>query len=631
MIKKTKPKQPLKDKPKKLVLKEESRLKEFGPLLFILPLVFLAFSPILNNALTNWDDQSLIIENPLIRKLSWENIKTIFTTFYFGNYQPLHLVSYSIEYHFWQLNGKGYHAVSLFLFLITTSLVYHLFYILGNKNKTLAVIATLLFSINAMRVESIAWAAERKDTLYSLFYVAALITYVNYVLFEKKNSKTNYKLIVYTFIFFTFSIFSKVMAVSIVGAMIMVDYFYQRKLSLKLILEKLPFIVLSIIVGLTQVKAVASTNTIDTSDLFTFSDRLLIVSRNLMFYFYKMLIPVNLSAFYPYPPKSANTFWPAEFYVAPIFLLIALAIIIWSAKHTRIMLFSAGIFVASLALVLQYVAIGPTMFNERYSLIPAISLSFAIASLCVYLLDKYPSGKQLILGSAGVYIVIMFYLTFVRCDVWQNSLTLWNDVLKQFPTQATALNNRGKYYGKDYGTQFAGRDDKTFQAYLDTALMDFNAAILYEPTYELTYNNRGIVYSIKGKTDLALKDFDKAIALNPKHFEAIINRGITLLQNGNPQKALADFNTGLSIEKTDDGYTNRGSCYLQLNQLDSALNDFNAALAITPNKPEVYFRRSEVFYKKQMFREALSDVQLARNNGVNVPDNYYKQLEDAVK
>ena len=140
MIKNTKIKQQAKQsagaiKAKKHVEAKESLIKVLLPLLYILPVVFIAFYPVLDNELTNWDDPDLIIDNPLIRELSFSNIKHIFTTFYFGNYQPLHLVSYSIEYHFWKLNPTGYHAVSLILFLITTSLVYYFVYLLGNKNK----------------------------------------------------------------------------------------------------------------------------------------------------------------------------------------------------------------------------------------------------------------------------------------------------------------------------------------------------------------------------------------------------------------------------------------------------------------------------------------------------------------
>ena len=214
-------------------------------------------------------------------------------------------------------------------------------------------------------------------------------------------------------------------------------------------------------------------------------------------YVYKMILPVNLSAFYPYPPKAENIPWPTEFYIAPVFVLIVLGLVIWSLKSTRIVLFSAGVFFSALALVLQYVAVGPAMFNERYSLIPAIPLSFMIASFCVYLISKNPQIKQAVYGVIGVYLLAMFYLTYARCDVWQTSLTLWNDVLKQFPTQATALNNRGKYFGKDLGSQFAGKDNKTYQAYLDSSLTDLTAAIKYDPTYEKAFSNRGIVYSIQ--------------------------------------------------------------------------------------------------------------------------------------
>ena len=204
-----------KGKPKAATQKE-SLYKLLWPLLFILPVVFAAYYPILDNELTNWDDPDLITDNPLIRDFSLAGIKKIFTTFYFGNYQPLHLFSYMVEYHFWQLNPAGYHAVSLVLFLITSALVYYFILQISNKNTIIAVIATLLFAVNAMRVESVAWAAERKDTLYSLFYMASLIAYVNYIFRLKEPGRgLKIKYLIYAFLFFVFSLFSKVMAVSI--------------------------------------------------------------------------------------------------------------------------------------------------------------------------------------------------------------------------------------------------------------------------------------------------------------------------------------------------------------------------------------------------------------------------------
>ena len=206
------------------------------PLWFILPVVAIAFFPILNNGFVNWDDPDFILGNPLIRRLDFDNIHKIFTTFCAGNYQPLQILAYAIQYHFWGLNPAGYHAVSLILFLGITSLVYFFIYRISSKNITIAIIATLLFSINAMRVESVAWASEHKDMLYVLFYVAALITYIKYILNDKEQAPGwKHKYLLYTFVLFGFSVLSKVMAVSLVGALVMLDYgkLYNKDKKLK--------------------------------------------------------------------------------------------------------------------------------------------------------------------------------------------------------------------------------------------------------------------------------------------------------------------------------------------------------------------------------------------------------------
>lgn len=605
-------------KAKHVPKKKESSYKYLWPLLFILPAVFVAYFPILHNGFTNWDDPELILDNPLIRELSFENIRKIFTTFYFGNYQPLHLLSYAVEYHFWELNPAGYHAVSLLLFLITTSLVYYFIFQISHKNMTVAIIATLLFAVNAMRVESVAWAAERKDMLYALFYVAALIAYVKYIIRLKQPVKgLQVKYLVYAFLFFILSVFSKVMAVSLVGALVMLDFYYARKISVRMVLEKIPFVAVSVALGLTQINATASTNTIDTSNLFVFSDRLLIVCRNLMFYVYKTLVPVNLSAFYPYPPKAPGISWPAEFYIAPVFLLIMAVLLLWSLRKTRLFVFCAGFFVSAIALVLQYIAIGPTMFNERYSLIPAIALSFALAYGIDLLAKKYPAWKHFFFGTTGLYLLVMFYLTFTRCTVWETSLTLWDDVLKQFPNAALPLNNRGKYYGSDLGNS-------------TRAMEDLTAAIKADPKHEKAYSNRGIVYCMMGKFDSALEDFNTAILLKNDYYEAIINRAIVLSQTNKPDLAIKDFNRSLELKPGKGSvYIDRGICYIKLNQPQQALESFDQGLAIYPGMMELYLQRSQAYYFLGKYTEAYNDVQHARNSGIKVEDAYFNQLKAA--
>lgn len=593
--------------------------KSLLPLLVILPLVFIAFSPVLHNELTNWDDSELITDNPLIRNFTWEGIKNIFSQFYFGNYQPLHLVSYTIEYHFWQLNPKGYHAVSLVMFLTITALVYRFIYLISNRDVKIATMGTLLFGLNGMRVESVAWAAERKDMLYTLFYVAALIMYVHYIIHNQQKRKFSFHFYLFSFIFFILSVFSKVMAVSLVGALVFLDFLFSRKISWWLVMEKIPFILLSVIMGLVQISATASTRSIDTTGQFGLFDRLLIVGRNLMFFIYKMIIPLNLSAFHPYPRWHQGQAWPAEFYAGLIFSAALLLIFIWSVKKAKIVAFTIGFFFSSLALVLQFVAIGPSLFNERYSLIPAVALSFFIAYYIVQIITKYPGLKYILYVITGLYLVIMMIITYQRCEVWRTSIRLWDNVLEQYPGTAMALNNRGRIYGSELGNT-------------TKALEDLSLAIVNDPKHERAYSNRGIVYCMNGKFDLAIADFNRAIKLRDDFYEPRVNRAIAYAQSNRPDSALTDFSRCLLMKPGDPSvYYNRGLCWFQLKQYEKALSDFNEAIRSEPGKGELYLRRSYAYSNLGKYTEAYRDILTAQNSGLNPEPDYLKFLKSRVE
>jgi tetratricopeptide (TPR) repeat protein len=508
--------------------------------------------------------------------------------------------------------------VSLFLFLITTTLVYFFIYLISGRNLPVAILGALLFAVNAMRVESVAWAAERKDMLYSVFYMASLIAYVRYITGAKGSGMgLPLKFLALAFGFFILSVFSKVMAVSIVGPMVLLDYYYRRKLHLRLALEKIPFVAVSVVIGLVQVKATASAGTIGSVNMFTFFERIMIVSRNLMFYFYKILVPVNLSAYYPYPLRPGNGAWPVEFYIAPFFILALVILLIWSLRRTRIFLFSVGFFFTGIALVLQYVAVGPTMFSERYSLIPSVAFSFLLASGVHFLLTRFPGRRNMVYGAAGLYLACMFYLTYRRCDVWQSSLVLWNDAIAQFPYAPLPLNNRGRILGSEMGN--------TTQA-----MVDLSNSIRYDPGYPNAYSNRGIIYAMNGKFDSAIADFNASIRLQGDFYEAIVNRAVAYAQSGRPELALKDFTRCIELKPGNpEGYLNRGTCYTQLNQPARALLDFNLGMKQEPFNPEFYIRRAQALFMLGKYAEAYQDASSARDAGVAVDNAFFEKIRQA--
>lgn len=177
-------------------------LKSLTFILFgIVLLTLIIYSNSLNNDfLTNWDDKRYVVENNDIKGLSWQNIKNIFSNFYMGNYQPLSVLSYALEYKFFGLNPAAYHTTNLFFHLLNTILVFYFIYLLSYSTISASIVA-LLFAIHPMHVESVAWIAERKDLMYACFYLGSLICYLYYL---KKGYQFKYLFI--CFLLFVFSI-----------------------------------------------------------------------------------------------------------------------------------------------------------------------------------------------------------------------------------------------------------------------------------------------------------------------------------------------------------------------------------------------------------------------------------------
>lgn len=577
----------------------------------ILLLTFIVFTPALNNALTNWDDPHYLNDNPLIRSLSWENIKRIFTEVFFGNYQPLHIFSYAVEYHFYKLNPVGYHTTSVIMHLIVTFLVYR-FILLLSENQMVALLSALLFGIHPLHVESVAWAAERKDLLYAMFFLASLIFYLRYIRSDEK-----YKFLFFAFLMFTLSIFSKAMAASLPPVLVLIDFYSGRKFNMKIVLEKIPFFALAIVFGYISAHTASTTGQVSLN-VFTLPERILIANFNLLAYVCKLILPVQLSSFYPYPSR-VDGHLPYYMYIAPVVVLAILFLVIRSAKKGKVILFGAGFFVACIILVLQLFPVGPTIISERYSYLPSIGFFFVLAFYLHKIVAEKPASKTMAGMALGIYCLFLSATTYARCDVWKDSITLWSNVLDQFPNVGVALNNRGNIYGKEKGD-------------LDRAMIDFNRSIQYDPGYENAYVDRGIVYCLKGKFELAIPDFNKALELKPDYFDARFNRGIAYTQTGEYEKAIADYDVLQASDPTDARiYMCRGRAKSLSKNYAAALADLNKAIELNPEYPEAYHNRSSTFFNLGRYKEAYADVMKTTELGYKVDPNFFETIRQAAE
>lgn len=146
------------------------------------------------------------------------------------------------------------------------------FVFLLSNNGIIAMLTALLFGLNPLHVESVAWAAERKDMLYAIFFILSLIFYLKYI--DHNEKLRFYFLAIFMFIL---SIFSKAMASSLPPVLVIIDYYRERKFSMKLVFEKIPFFLIAIMMGIVSITAAESTDTISHDTVFSFFDRILLL------------------------------------------------------------------------------------------------------------------------------------------------------------------------------------------------------------------------------------------------------------------------------------------------------------------------------------------------------------------
>ena len=201
-----------------------------------------------NNFTRYWDDESIVVQNEDIRGLSWEHLGNMFTRSYYDMYCPVKILSHTLDYYLFELDPAGYHLMSLLYHLINILLLFTLIHVMLRSTPAAllaALLAALVYALHPMAVETVSWVTGRGDLLYALFAFPALIYYVKYLTQGRKR-----KYFLFTFLFFVLSGLSKPTAMTLPVTLFVFDWYYKRKIfSQKVILEKVPFLVISVVLG----------------------------------------------------------------------------------------------------------------------------------------------------------------------------------------------------------------------------------------------------------------------------------------------------------------------------------------------------------------------------------------------
>ena len=573
------------------------------------PLAVLIFTAIiyiraLYNGFASWDDDTYILNNDFIRDFSFQGFKTIFSSFYFANYHPFTTLTYWVEYSLFGLNPVPYHLLNVLLHLLNTWLVFKLAEKLSGK-KLAALLVSLLFAIHPMHVESVAWISERKDVLYTAFYLLSLLMYIRFLKAENKT-----KFYFGSFALFICSLMSKSAAVTLPIILIAIDFYQGRKFSVKMIVEKIPFLLLSILFGILAIKSQQSTESIsDLSLSYPIIDRIFLITSAVSFYIIKLFIPYGLSAMHYFPETHGGSL-PWIYYASLPFLIILGWLVIRRSPFRKEILFGAGFFIIAISVMIQLIPVGFALTAERYTYVAYIGLFYFIAQWITGLKNGQPKTVGFII--AIIFVAIFSYQSWNRIGLWRDGKTLFTDVIEKYPESFHAYWIRGNIKNSDEDFSGALQDfNKSLECrpgfvfglinradvknnLLDYkgALADMNVAIKLKDDVAEAYNNRGMAYDGLGDTVRALQDYNKAIQINPKLAKAYNNRGVLEASTGNTSGAQKDIDYSILLDDDNsDAYSNRGNLKAMLKDFKGSIDDYNYVLKLKPKDKSVYYNR----------------------------------------
>ncbi|MFA6583947.1 MAG: hypothetical protein WCS77_06585 [Elusimicrobiaceae bacterium] len=480
--------------------------------------ILLALYPLLNAGFVGWDESDYIVNNPLIKKLSWSNFAEIFLRSDLKLYTPLTTFSFALDHFAGGDNPAVYHAVNLLLHMANSVLVFFIIRALG-LGPAGAWLGAALFGVHPAHVESVAWVAERKDVLCAFFFFSSLLLYLKSA---ENGKKRFYCASVFCFVL---AVLAKPMAVTLPVILILCDWFKGRAAGgLK---NKIPyFIVSAISVCITMLPRFLYGGDVPPEAAFGAGVRVLSPMYAWVFYVFKMFWPVNLSGMY----ELSGGLRGIGAYAA-LFLAIWTLILV-TLRRSRTLMFGIIFFTVALLPVIQLVPFGPVLTADRYTYIPYFGLFFAVAAVVERWLDK-TAVKALVLAVLALFV----FASNVRCRVWMNPLVFWQDVASKNaknPSVYINLSNAHLSVGQYAQAEAVARraiaiDPARPNAHInlsicrmyardtDGALAALENARVLRPDSAFVYANMAVLYFQKRDRGTAFSYLEKAVSLEPKN------------------------------------------------------------------------------------------------------------------
>lgn len=535
------------------------------------------FFPVMNHDFVYYDDPKYVTENAVVsRGLTAQGLTWAFTTGTDANWFPLTWLSHMLDVQLHGMNAGGHHFTSLLLHALSAAVLFKVLHMMTGMIGRSAFVAAM-FSLHPLHVESVAWVAERKDVVSTLFWMLTMWAYAAYARDPKLR---RYVLVM---ILFALGLMSKPMLVTLPFVLLLLDFWPLRRVEgmspksnlqrtyAQLIREKIPLFALAVASSITTFLVQREGGAVGTFDAYPFAQRVANALVSYLAYVRKMIWPADLAAFYPYRMEI-----PAAAALAAFAALVGLSYLcVRFARKYPYLPVGWFWYVGTLVPVIGLVQVGNQAMADRYSYIPIVGLFIIAAWGIGEIAEKLRLDRFVLAGAAILTVLASAAISRSQLRHWQSSSHLWTHALDVTQENHVAHNN--------LGLALAG-EGKT-----EEAISQYREALRIRPAYATARTNLGAALSKQGKLDEAVANYTEVLRAKPDMAEAHLNLGAALASQGKIDEAISRYQQAVRL-KPDyaDAYANLGLALASKGQLDAAIAEYNKAIELRPAFAEVH-------------------------------------------
>ncbi len=596
----------------------------------------MAYLPALMAGYVEWDDDKLVSYNNHIASISWENVKWMWTTSFSGHFQPLTWWSYTVDYALWGPDAFLYHLTNVQWHCLTALAFYfvarRLIWEANERSLDLrnhriiiaAGAAALWFAVHPLRVESVAWIAERRDVLSGFFYVASVWCYLRYVAlhdethhFSTNQSKSLPRIMfLLSLVCCVVSLLAKASGMTLPLVLLVIDRYplrrhiarahHQHIQIRQMIIEKIPFLLFSILAGVRAIIAQEEGGALYTLGHHDALARLAQSCYGLLFYLHKTLLPFGLGPLYPIPAREillGSMFWVSGLLVISIFIAAMVL-----RKKIPGALAALTVYVIGVAPVLGIAQSGPQLVADRYSYFSCMGFAvLAGAGVLRIISSLWWRNKRQARYLATLILVSIFTIltqaTIVQSYYWNTDLSLWHRGITIRPNCAIAHTN--------YADALTGR------LMPELAATHYQRALAIDPEEVVALHHYGDLQRSAGHTDVAIQLYFASLRIDPNRARASFSLAQLLLGENRTKDAVVILYDTVrrhpEITTVKIYLANILSMHPddEIRNGDEATKLASSVCQSTPNNPVALMTLSTALAETQQFDQAISVIERA--------------------